>query len=597
MLLKMQRSFQNLPHIRRRHRCASLLLHRLYTCAPLSPPPPRPHLTGDIVRWNSAINAHLRAGRVGDARRVFEEMPERNVFTWNCMVSGLVRNRMLADARKVFDAMPLRNSVSWAAMLTGYARFGRVAEARELFDRMPDRNVVSWNAMMSGYVRNGKMQRRDLVSWNVMITAYTRAGMMEAAQSLFDEMKEKDTVSWTTIVRGYLQNKDIDAAWKVFQDMPDRDVLAWNTMMGGFVQSQRLDDALRLFADMPSRDLVSWNTILQGYVQLGDMDSANTWFRRMPEKNETSWNTLISGYKDEGALSLLSEMTRGGYRPDQATWSVVISICASLVALVCGRMIHVCTIKTGFEHDALVMSSLISMYSKCGLINEASQVFQRILQRDTVTWNAMIATYAYHGLAADALELFDRMIKDGFSPDHATFLSVLSACAHKGYLYEGCHYFRSMQRDWNLIPRSDHHSCMVDLLGRSGFIHQAYDFTTKIPSDLQMNAWETLFSACNAHGDIQLAELIARNVLQSRPSDGGMYTLLSNIYAAKEMWSCAASVRGLMKERGLKKETGCSWIELKEEVVCFSSNDNTHPLIDNICQEAVNISVLIEEAT
>jgi hypothetical protein len=135
---------------------------------------------------------------------------------------------------------------------------------------------------------------------------------------------------------------------------------------------------------------------------------------------------------------------------------------------------------------------------------------------------------------------------------------------------------------------------MVDLLGRSGFIHQAHDFTRKI---LQINAWKTLFSACNAHGDIQLGELIAWNVLQSRPSGGGMYTLLSNIYAAKEMWSSAACVRGLIKERGLKKETWCSWIELKGEVVSFSSNDNSHPLIESICQEVDNISVLIEEAT
>ncbi|CAD6248210.1 unnamed protein product [Miscanthus lutarioriparius] len=515
--------------------------------------------------------AHFRAGRVGAARRVFDEMRERNVFTWNCMISGLVRNGMLADARGVFNAMPSRNSVSWAALLTGYARRGRVAEARELFDRMPDRNVVSWNAMISGYLRNGMVDRaRELFDVMLtMISGYMKRKRVREAREIFDcvplpptsvcnallsgyaehgYLKDAETgpcflecndhrihTGWddAAIVRGYLQNGDVDAAWKVFQDIPDRDVLAWNTMMGGFVVSERLDDALRLFADMPDRDLVSWNTILQGYVQQGDMESATTWFRRMPEKDGTSWNTFISGYKGEGALSLLSEMTRGRYRPDQATWSMAISICASLAALGCGRMVHVCTIKTGFEHDALVMSSLISMYSKCGLITEASQVFDLIVQRDTVTWNAMIATYAYHGLAAEALTLFDRMTKDGFSPDHATFLSVLSACAHKGYLYEGCHYFRSMQQHWNLIPRSDHYSCMVDLLGRSGFVHQAYNFTRKIPSNLQINAWETLFSSCNAHGDIQLGELVAKNVLQSRPSDGGMYTLLSNIYAAK----------------------------------------------------------------
>lgn len=108
--------------------------------------------------------------------------------------------------------------------------------------------------------------------------------------------------------------------------------------------------------------------------------------------------------------------------------------------------------------------------------------------------------------------------------------------------------------------------------------------------------WETLFSACNVHGDIQLGELIEKNALQARPSDGGMYTPLSNIYAAKEMWSSAASVRGFMKERGLK-ETGCSWIELKGGVVSISSNDNAHPLIELICQDIDNIYVMIEEVT
>ncbi|PNT65792.1 hypothetical protein BRADI_3g02795v3 [Brachypodium distachyon] len=512
---------------------------------------------------------------------------------------------MVERARELFDMMPSRNDVSWLTMISGYIKKRRLREARELFDLSPSHPTSVCNALLSGYVALsclkdaeelfGRMQRRDPVSWNVMITGYARAGRMQVAQSLFDEMPQKDTISWTAVMRGYLQNGDVDASWKVFQDIPDRDVVAWNTMMGGFVQSERLDDALRLFAEMPERDLVSWNTILQGHVQQGDMATANTWFRGMPEKDETSWNTLISGHKDEGALALLSEMIRGGLRPDEATLSVVISICASLVALGYGKMVHLYAVKTGFEHDALVMSSLISMYSKCGLIAEASQVFKLLVQRDTVTWNAMIATYAYHGMASEALKLFNKMTKDGFRPDHATFLSVLSACAHKGDLYEGCRYFRSMQEDWNLTPRSDHYSCMVDLLGRLGFIYQAYDFTRKIPSDLQINAWETLFSACNAHGDVQLGEVIAKDVLQARPSDGGMYTLLANIYASKEMWSSAASVRGVMKEQGLKKETGCSWVELKGEVVSFSSNDNAHPLIEWICQEVDNLSVMIEE--
>ncbi|XP_072987885.1 uncharacterized protein [Typha latifolia] len=627
---------------------------------------PRKH---DIFWWNSAITSCFKNGEVENARKLFEQMPHRNVVTWNCMVSGFINNGWIAEAQKTFDSMPVRNVVSWTALLTGYAKCGRIEEARHLFNKISERNVACWNSMVSGYLRNGmiskarelfdemptknsvswsimisgylknklvaearalfdraslrsislhnallsgyaeigclkdaeelfgRMVQRDIVSCNVMLTCYARAGKMELAKCLFDEMPEKDTISWTTVMHGYLQNKDIGAAWKVFNEMPDRDAITWNTMMGGFVQNGMLDDALRLFFEMPERDIVSWNTILQGYVQQGDMVNAHCWFREMPRRSETSWNTLICGCEGHEALVLFPEMIGEGFKPDQTTLSVVISVCASLAALAWGRMLHLYAIRTGYEHDTRVMSTLLSMYSKCGLISDAAQVFQCIMKPDTITWNAMISTCAYHGLATEAFRLFATMTQAGFSPDHATFTSLLIACAHKGFVDEGCRYFKSMQEDFKLIPKSEHYSCMVDLLGRSGFISQAHDFTDKIPTDLQTTAWETLLSACKIHDNLQLGELAARKVLHDQLPDGGMYIVLSNIYAAKEMWHNAARIRSFMKVSGVKKETGCSWIELKGEMFFFSSNDNTHPLIEEICQEVDNISATIEETT
>ncbi|CAL9203449.1 pentatricopeptide repeat-containing protein At4g02750-like [Musa acuminata AAA Group] len=560
----------------------------------------------NVVSWTVLLTGYAKCGLIDEARELFDRIPDRNVICWNSMVSGYINNGKIGKAREVFDDMPVRNNVSWSIMITGYLKSRLINEARVLFDQAAGHSTSTCNALLSGYVDLGRlkdaedlfgqMTQRDVVSWNTMITCYSRAGKMELAQHLFDETPEKDIVSWTALMHGYLRNRNIEAAQRIFNEMPDHDVMTWNTMMGGFIQNGMLEDALRLFADMPNRDVVSWNTILQGYIQQDDMAGAKCWFDKMPQRSETSWNTLISGYRSDEALVLFCNMIREGFKPDQGTFSVVISVCASLVALGWGRMVHLCVIRVGYQHDALVMSSLISLYSRCGLISEAALIFECIIKRDTITWNAMIATYAYHGFAMEAFKLFDEMIRNGFNPDHATFLSLLLACSHKGLVNEGCQYFDSMQKDWNFIPKPEHYSCMVDLLGRSGLVTQAHEFTKKIPVQLQTTAWETLLSSCRYYGNLELGEVAAKRVLDARPPDGGMHALISNMYAAKGMWKSAESVRMLMKDRGLKKQTGCSWIEVKGKMCSFVSNDKSDPFIEKICQELDNLAFIMEGA-
>lgn len=531
--------------------------------------------TRNVVSWAALMTGYAKCGRIEEARNLFDRIPDRNFVCWNSMISGYVNNGKIREARELFDVMPLpmKNSASWSIMISGYLRLRRVVEARSLFDQARLRSASLCNALLLGYVELGllkdaeeffsQIDAKDVISWNSMITCYSRAGKMKRARDLFDKMPEKDTISWTAMIHGYLKNRNIDDAHMLFNKMPNRDVVAWNTMMGGFVSNHLLDDALRLFKEMPERDIVSWNTILQGYVQRGDMVNALRWFDNMPQRSETSWNTLISGYRNEEALALFCKMVRQKFKPDQGTLAIVISVCASLVALGWGKMLHLYVIRAGYEHDALVMSSLISMYSRCGFINDSALVFESMVKRDTISWNAMIATYAYHGFALESFKLFNTMIQNGFHPDQVTFLTLLLACSHKGLVDEGCHYFRSMQKDWKLVPKPEHYSCVVDLLGRSGFINQAYQFISEIPVESQTNAWETLLSACKSHGNLELGEVAAKKVLYAQPSDGAMYTVLSNIYAAKGKWEDAARTRALMRARGVKKETGSSWIEVQ----------------------------------
>ncbi|KAA8515755.1 hypothetical protein F0562_018634 [Nyssa sinensis] len=560
----------------------------------------------NVVSWTAMLSGYAKCGKLEEARSLFDAIHDRNVVCWNSMISGYTRNGRISEARELFDEMPVKNSVSWAIIIEGCFCHGFVSEAEKLFDQAPVRSVTLYNTMLAGYVDMGyfedshelfmRMPQRDVASWTSMITCFSRARQMESARGLFEEMPEKDVVAWTAIIRGYLHNNQIEEARKLFNEMPHRDIVAWNSIIGGYVQNGRLEDALELFMKMPQRDTVSWNSILQGYVQQDDIINARTFFDQMPRKDETTWNTMISGYQCEEALVLYTQMLQTGFKPDQGTFTSVISICGMLAVNGWGRAMHLRVIKVGFEDDVIVISSLISMYSKCGSVDDATLVFERMITRDTIAWNAMIVAQTYHGSAVEALKLFPSMIQAGFEPDHMTFLGLLTACAHSGLVDEGWKYFKSMEKHWNLIPKPEHFSCMVDLLGRSGLLAEAYELVKQLPVDLPAYTWEALLSSCRVHENFELGEVVAEKLLRFQPTNVGMYVLLSNIYAARGMWKDAEYIRAILKHHRLKKELACSWIEMNGQIFQFVCNDKSHPQTEDIYKRLVGLSVIIEES-
>ncbi|CAN4126073.1 unnamed protein product [Withania somnifera] len=625
-------------------------------------------IANSLFHWNSRITSSFKKADVEGARKLFDEMPKKNVVTWNCMISGYVRNGMLDNAQQMFDSMPSRNVVSWTALLSGYAKNGNLEVARRMFDGMVDKNVVCWNSMISGYVSNGRveegrelfdamgvkndvswaimiegyfqygdvskaerlfseapvksvslcnvmlagyaemgltedsyklfmrMDMRDVASWTSMISCLLRAREVEKARSLFEDMPDKDVVAWTAMIKGYCENNNLEEAQKLFAAMPQKDPIAWNSMLSGYMQNGRLQDALDLFHMMPWRNTVSWNLMLRGFIQQDDITSARELFEQMPRKDETSWNTIISGYQNEEALVLFVQMLQNSYKPDQITFSNVVSLCGILALYGWGRALHASVTKSGLENDTMIMSAFISMYSRCGFIHEASSLFRKMKRPDTIAWNAMIVAQACHGLAKEALDLFPCMIQAGYEPDHVTFLGVLTACAHSGLADEGWSYFISMEKRWSIIPKAEHYNCMVDLLGRSGMLSQAFELVKQIPLDLPAHAWETLLSCCRVHENFDLRDLIEQKLVSLQHSSIGMCVLLSNMYSARGMWKDAARVRELLKNYDLKKELACSWIEINGFVSQFVSNDRCNTRAMDIYKTLGSLSALIEDS-
>jgi pentatricopeptide repeat protein len=491
----------------------------------------------DVISLNAMITKHAQKGRLKDARRVFDEMSKRSIVSWNAIIAGYAQNRRINDARALFDKMSERDVVSWNVMIAGYVQDGQVDDAFQLFDEMPERDVVSWNTVISGY---------------------TRYGRIEDAQQLFDEM-------------------------------PERNVVSWNAMMSGYVQIGRLEDAHRIFDQAPRRNVVSWTTMITGYAQNGNMERAHELFDKMPERNVVSWNAMIAGYVQNGqseeAFKLFSKMEHFGMKRDQSTFTSVLSGCASLAAMEQGKQVHQNIIKTRFKSDVLVGNAVVTMYAKCGSIEDAQKMFDEMPERDVISWNAIIAGNAQHGNGEDALQLFEQMQKAGMKPDHITFVGVLSACNHAGLVDQGWHFFALMCQNFRITPRVEHYACMVDLLGRSGHLEEAVDLINKMHCEPHATIWGTLLGACRVHANLELAKHAAKRLLELEPQNAAAYVQLANIYASSGRWEDVANVRKLMKDRGVIKKPACSWIEINHIVHEFHVGDRSHPQMDKIYQK------------
>lgn len=209
-------------------------------------------------------------------------------------------------------------------------------------------------------------------------------------------------------------------------------------------------------------------------------------------------------------------------------------------------------------------------------------VFDRISNPDTVTWTAIISAYAQHGLVEGALQFFRKMVQYGAKPNAVTLLCVLFACSHGGMVEEGLNFFYQMKETYSVAPEMEHFACVVDLLGRVGRLNEAFEFIREMPIEPNEMVWQALLGACRNHGNAKLGQIAAENILSTKPEYPATYVLLSNTYIESGLYKDGVSLRNMMKERGVRKEPGCSSIFLRGIVHKFYAGDEQHTQKDEI---------------
>ncbi|KAF8397805.1 hypothetical protein HHK36_016728 [Tetracentron sinense] len=552
---------------------------------------------GDVVVGTAILNAYTRTGSLDSAVRFFEAMPEQNAFSWSTMIAAFSQCGRLDDAIALYERVPEQSVASRTAMMTAYAQKGRIHEARLLFDNIPNPNVVTWNAMIAGYTQNRmldeakefflRMPIRDAASWAAMISGFVQNEQSKEALELLAELHSSGTVpSHSSFTSALFACANIGAAemGKQIHSLTIKTGCQFNSYIGNglismYAKCKNMEDVSQVFNTMRVRDTVSWNSLIAGLSENYMLDDARSTFEKMPKRDVVSWTAIISAYVQTGhggvAFELFLGMLAGGIKPNESTVTVLLSSCASLGATKLGKQIHALIFKLGLDTYLFVGNSLITMYFKCGCVDGFS-VFEEMPECDIVTWNVILTGCAQNGFGREAIRIFEQMKARGVLPNQISFLGLLCACSHAGLLAEGWSYFKSMSQDYGIMPLVYHYTCMVDLLGRAGHLYEAEALIENMPIEQDTVIWEALLGACRIHQNIELGQRVAEKLFQMDPQNSGAYVLLSNIYASLGMWAEVGEVRKLMKDRGVTKEPGISWIQIKNKLHSFLTRDKTH---------------------
>ncbi|XP_062098533.1 pentatricopeptide repeat-containing protein At1g08070, chloroplastic-like isoform X2 [Humulus lupulus] len=435
----------------------------------------------------------------------------------------------LENACRLFDEMPERDVVSWNSIITSYMARGEIESALRLFNSMPERNIVTWNSVISGL---------------------SKAGHMELACTFFKKMTERNEVSWNSTISGYVRLGDIKSARCVFNDMPDKTV-------------------------------VSWTAMVSGYTMIGDLKSARSIFDQMPVKNVVSWNAMIAGYVHnhmfDQALQMFSQMLiDGNCRPDETSLVSVLSACSHLGSLEHGKWVDSYIKRSNFSLSSPLGNALMDMFAKCGDVENAKVIFQKMPKTCIITWTTIVSGLSINGKCREALKLFDSMCAAGVKPDDVIFIAVLSACAHGGFVEDGKRIFCQMVLEFGIKPQIEHYGCMVDLLGRAGKLEEAVKFVESMQLEPNAVIWATLLGSCKIHGNENLLESVTKKIIEQEPSNPSYLTLISNLSASVGRWKDALNYRMAMRQQGVEKVPGCSSIQLGNVVHEFLARDTRH---------------------
>ncbi len=576
--------------------------------------------------WTALISMYAQCGSHHEAFEVFRTMQEKGVeadkFTYMSILSACANSNLsptALDCGRQVHAHIRKSGFNpdtrlENALLDMYIKCGSNEEAFQVFNcmqqmgRKPDnmtyisilnacanQMALDWGKQVHAQIKESVF-RSDVLVGTALISMYAKCGASQEAFEIFHHMQQEgvwpNRITCMNLLNACASPRDFESGKQVYAHLRDSgcelDVGLWNSLIRMYAKYTGSDDAFELYHKMHQEGVQpessTYVSILNTCVSPRSLAYGKEIHAHVKvsglEADERVGNALICMYVkcggNEGAVELYHHMQQAGLQLNRSTYMYILKACTNLTALAEGKQLHRSIVEAGLGADTCIGNALIDMYAKCGSLSDARKVFDAMRERDLVSWTVTIVGLAQHGCQEDALDLFKQMKQEGVVPDAVTFVGVLSACSHGGLVDEGLEYFNSMCEDHGITPVDAHYGCIVDLFGRGGHLHQAEDFIRKIPIEATSGIWATLLGACRIYDNVELAECAANHCLKLDPENAAVYVTLSHIYAGAGMWDSVAHVENTMKERGIKNDTGCCWVEVEKKVHTFVAEDRTH---------------------
>ncbi|KAK8487963.1 hypothetical protein V6N13_079978 [Hibiscus sabdariffa] len=532
---------------------------------------------------SSAISMFAELGCLDFARKIFDNCSQRNIEIWNTMIGGYLQNNFQVEGIKLFfQAMESEtgfDDVTYLSAVIAVSQLQRLDLAQQLHAYI---------------IKN--VHKLSVVVANAILVMYSRCGSIHTSFEFFDKMTERDAISWNTMVSAFVQNGLDDEGLLLVYEMQKQGFLVDPVTVTAILSAAsnlrnreigKQTHAYLLRHDIQFQGMDSY--IIDMYAKSGLIRNSQLLFGKSNSSNrdQATWNAMIAGLVQNGlieeAIVVFRQMLQQNVMPNAVTLASILPACSLMGNIDLGKQLHGFSVRNLSDANVFVGTALVDMYSKSGALKLAENMFSNIPEKNSATYSTMILGYGQHGMGEKALSLFDSMQASNIKPDAITFVAVLSACGYAGLVDQGLRIFNSMEREFNIQPSTEHYGCVADMLGKVGRVEEAYEFVEQLgEKGNSLEIWGSLLAACRLHQKSDLGDVVAKRLLQMDTGNNttGYHVLLSNIYAEEGNWENVDRVRKAMK--GMRKDIGCSWIEVAGCVNYFTSKDQEHPQSDKL---------------
>jgi pentatricopeptide repeat protein len=511
----------------------------------------RVSLEKDAYLGNALISFCTKSGSLAVANHVFNELSVRDVVTWNALIAGYANsssnnnknnyyysNNENKEAFSCFQRMLceglLPNAITFCCLFKACGKLQDLHKAKR----------------MHAEILGEEALENDPFLGSALVDMYVKCGDMVEARNASDHLQLRTVVSWTALITGYAQGGHGREALECYEGM-QRDGLKPNALTyvsilkacgcrGDYGKGEEIHREI-IGAGLVGKDIFVSSGLVDMYAKCGSMTKAVEVFDRSSIRNEALWNALIAGYaaateRDHAqeAIASMERMHCEGLVPNAITFVCFLRACCDVGLIHKGERVHAKIVHTEglLQKDVLLGTALIDMYAKCGSVVRAQAVFDALSVRNVASWSALIAAYSQLGKEDISVKLFDTMIGDGVKPDLISFNIMLNACSHAGLLSKGKMLFESMSTSHGIVPTFEHHSCIVNLLGRAGHFGEAIATIEKMAVHDHLRVWTSLLGACQKWGNVELAKVAFEHIVRLDERHAAAYVCMSNIYTA-----------------------------------------------------------------